>query len=840
MNLPEMDKLKILGQIGTGGRGVVYAARDETDRLVAVKVFDGMAINRMMLVKALGRLQHESWPMGVMKIEWSDMDARPAYWVMPLMSEETEGEEPATWPALNLQNRIDAHPGGDTLDLIKSIASALAELHKKRVAHGNLKPGNVFFDKIGNVQLVDWALVNLPGMNQFEFTDALLYQAPEQLLEPKGYVDEAGYRWDVFSFGVLAYRLLTGKFPRCEEVFREVAPAMGETCKPGIEADLSEIARSLLLEPEITWPSETEDELEKGYRDWIERCLRLLPEDRPTSMIEVSHELSEMGEKVEAEVARIALIDKARHAERNLRRLKLFLGLSTAAMFVFAGLLQMTLMRLAKEQTDYLAEKERIWAVEEAALAAKEKAVSDQQAAEREAKTKMDLVLADLKASRVVGDRLFEWSIETGRGGLSPLDGRELRLAQLEAFYQEFLENHSGVDGLEEELARMRLQLAEISLAGNDDEKSEQHLVDAVSGWQGEMDPQMQLRLAKARLLLAMLKQRMGRENAWDYFVKARTALESVPEAKVDPARLRQLLAILDLYEANWLAKTGEEGKALEQLLRAVRSLNELSEGRPDAAVLRSGLASCYLSSATILEGRGKFGDANEARMLAAKELETLLETDSENTALLSDLAGCYAAIAEASLLAGDTGAAAKFAEDSMKLLEMVLLKIPDSTVSLIRQAVLFGVQGVLMRDQGKSEEALKAFETGITLIEKQPDHPMAQYRLAVLYWQKARMRGFSGENDKEFELLLKADDIFKKLLENADLNGPSRESLNRSRAYLLGDYALAIENSKDKEKAVTIYQEAVAVWEALLKNRPESEEYVAGLEWIKQRLERL
>jgi hypothetical protein len=101
-------------------------------------------------------------------------------------------------------------------------------------------------------------------------------------------------------------------------------------------------------------------------------------------------------------------------------------------------------------------------------------------------------------------------------------------------------------------------------------------------------------------------------------------------------------------------------------------------------------------------------------------------------------------------------------------------------------------------------------------------------------------MRGFSGENDKEFELLLKADEIFKKLLENVDLNGPSHESLNRSRAYLLGDYALAIENSKDKEKAATIYQEAVAVWEALLKSRPESEEYVAGLEWIKQRLERL
>ena len=38
------------------------------------------------------------------------------------------------------------------------------------------------------------------------------------------YLEEQGYRWDVYAFGVLAYRLLTGAFPRCDEVFRKVAP----------------------------------------------------------------------------------------------------------------------------------------------------------------------------------------------------------------------------------------------------------------------------------------------------------------------------------------------------------------------------------------------------------------------------------------------------------------------------------------------------------------------------------------------------------------------------------------------------------------------------------------
>lgn len=829
MNLSEMENLKILGLIGSGERGSVYAARDASGELVAVKVFDGMMINRGVISKALSRLEHGGWPEDLVKIVRSDIDSRPAYWVMPLMSEEDDKTEPAEWKVRSLQHRIDAYPGNGTWELIRSIATALATMHAKRVAHGNLKPGNVFFDKLGNVQLADWALVSLPGMNSFEFSDALLYQSPEQLLEPSGYLDEAGYRWDVFAFGVLAFRLMMGVFPRCDEVFSAVAPAMGETRKLGIEADIPEIARSLQLEPEIKWPKEPKDELEKNCRDWIERCLRLNPEDRPASMVEVSNGLAEVDSKVETESTRQALMDRCRYAERSSRSLKLLLGLAATGMFVFAGLFQMTHERLAKEQIDYLKEKERMVALEEDLLAAKKQV-------EHELKVTAEMGVSGIKMSREVADQLFEWVVDAGHKNLPPLAGRKRRIEMLENYYVDFLQKHSRVKGLAEEMSRARLQLAEITLAADDEENAETRLDEAVKRWEGEMDARTQLRVAKNRLSLALLKQRAGRENLSDYFTKAWAAMDAAAAMEVDAERMKQLRAILDYHEASWLARSGQEDKAMEQLLRAVRSLNELVESRPDSAVIRSELASCYISSATLLEDRGKLGDARETRLLAVKELETIMKEDPKNVPIRLELAGCYAAIADSSLTAGDIETAAKYAQDALKLLDQVIKEVPDSQMALIRKAGLLGIQGVLLRDQGKADEARKLFESGIGILENLPEHPMRDYRLAILYWQKGRMLGFSGDRQGQIDLLAKADDALKLLQEQAKTEGPTVESLKRSRGYLFGDYALALEEADELERSKEIYQQAAEIWEKLLEKRPDNEEYTAALEWVKER----
>ena len=189
MKLPEMNGLEVLGMIGTGESGRVFAGRDDDGEVWAVKVFEGMAVNRGLLSRMVARLEVGGWPEGVARIESADFEGRPACWILPVYGEMDADKKEFSWCSDSLQDRLGGHPGADTWALVKEIGEALSAMHKKRVVHGNLKPGNVFFGNGGEVKLTDWSLGNMPGITHFDFTDALLYKAPEQLLDPSGYFE---------------------------------------------------------------------------------------------------------------------------------------------------------------------------------------------------------------------------------------------------------------------------------------------------------------------------------------------------------------------------------------------------------------------------------------------------------------------------------------------------------------------------------------------------------------------------------------------------------------------------------------------------------------------------
>ena len=846
MKLLELNDLELVGLIGSGESGKVYLAKDKQGNQFAVKVFEGMAINRGLLAKAVGRLEDGNWPEGVLKFEKLDLEERPAFSVMPFFGDvEENGGRRRLW---NLQHRLDKHPGDDTWNLIRDIADAMAEMHRKRVVHGNLKPGNVFFDESGKVQLADWMLGNMPEVSRFGFSDALLYQSPEQLSDPAGFYDERGYAWDVYAFGVLAYRLLTRKFPRCEEVFCDVAPLVGEECDVTIQPELPRIVKGLMKEPEITWPVETNHVLEKKYRLWIEQCLKLDPAQRPSSMIEVSKAFCDADAEFTEAGAREELVKQRLHAEQSKRKAWTAAGITAAVALLLGGLWLFSEGRLSSEKTDRLAEKKRMAAdlkasVDDKNLAENKmnEALAAQQAAENAVKREAAVGLERLKAMNEVADKLFELGMEKGHRTLPVLDGRDVRLALLEKFYLGFIETHQANAALSDELAMARLHLAEISIAAGDSVKAQERLESAIQGFQGrELDAVMKHRLGRGCLLLVLLKQQDGKDGLEKDFQRARKLLQEIPDSEGDADQVRQWLAMLDFYEAKWLADKGDEAGALEQLKKSTQTLNELADIRPDAAVLRSELASNYLSSATILEGLGKLADAQNVRVLAATELGNLLKTDPLNSKLLLDLAGCYGAMAEASLLSGDMAVAKKLSTDALGLLDQVLNQQPESLEANVRKGAQLGIQAGLLRDQGKSDEAMKAFEEGITILERLKPYPMRDYRLALLNWQKGRMLGYSGKKSEELILLGKANEVLKGLQATAHEGGLRMETLQRSRAYLLGDFAHALEMAKQNDKAKQIYGEAITVWEALLKLRPNNEEYRSALDWSRQRVSEL
>ena len=841
MDQPRVAGLQLGKQIGHGGCGRVYRATEDGGANCAVKFFTTTAMSRRLLQKMTGRLEAEGWPVGVMPVTSADFTADLPFWITPLVGDsDGDGFSPR-----NLQMLLNDHPGISSWKLVKSIARALAEMHRRRVAHGNLKPGNVFQTDDGGVLLSDWALGNMPEIRQFVFTDAVLYQAPEQLRKPAGYLDEDGYRWDVFAFGVLAFRLLTGRFPRCHDTFNFVAPTPGESRKEGIQADLVKIARNLEAQVSYTWPDDAKNDLESGFREWIDRCLPLESVKRPASMVEVAAGFDALEAKATIDAEREALLDQRRRAERRTWRTVFLTGATTATAVVLGGLWQLSNSQLTKERAQSESDVLQLKESGDVALAAKAAAEAQLAEAQHSLSYERELSLARLEASRLVGDRLFVWAMEKGNRLLPPLDGRELRLKRLERYFEDFLTRTAKIDALADERARVRLQLSEISIAAGDAKNASKRLGEALDAWAMlPMDAELKFRIATNTLLLALLRQSNADPLTASSFVTARKALGDVPQADVDADRLNQLMAVLDFHEAKLFAGKGENTKALEQLMRATQTLNHIADQRPDAAILRSELAACYLSSATILEGMGSLGDAREVRALASVELVKLLKDKPDDFSLRLDLAGCYAAMAESALLSGDIAGAESISKEAMKLLDRLVVEQPDNAEAVSRKAAQLGLRAGIQRDRGLSTDAMKDYDEGIRMLEairaSSPGNPIVSYRLALLWWQKGRMLGMAGQRDEEIAMISKARDLLGQLESGQSASGPRPDQLQSSGAYLLGDLGHALQLANRKDAALAAFKDAVTLWESLVTSRPQSEEFSEGLAWCRQRLKDL
>ena len=210
-------KYRLLRQLGRGGMGSVWAARNElTDRDFAIKfLLPELAQNRDALhrffleARACGQIKH---PAVVAVYDMGQAEDGTPYLVMELM----EGE--------GLDHRLERSGifrPGEAAAFVAFIARGLEEAHIRGLVHRDLKPGNVFFaiDDRGEVvpKVLDFGVSKATALADPKFvrtnTGAVLgspaYMSPEQA---RGDEDIDG-RSDVWSLGVILYETLTGKTP---------------------------------------------------------------------------------------------------------------------------------------------------------------------------------------------------------------------------------------------------------------------------------------------------------------------------------------------------------------------------------------------------------------------------------------------------------------------------------------------------------------------------------------------------------------------------------------------------------------------------------------------------
>jgi serine/threonine-protein kinase len=200
---------EILGELGRGGMGRVYKARQiKLERTVALKVIlAGAHATEEQLARFIGEAQavaHLHHPNIVQIFEIGETEG------LPYFSLEFVNGGP-------LDRKIDGTPQHprESAQLVETIARAVQEAHSKGIIHRDIKPANILLTSSGAPKITDFGLAKRIETDSGHTRSGSImgtpsYMAPEQAW---GRISLIGPHSDTYSLGALLYVLLTGRPP---------------------------------------------------------------------------------------------------------------------------------------------------------------------------------------------------------------------------------------------------------------------------------------------------------------------------------------------------------------------------------------------------------------------------------------------------------------------------------------------------------------------------------------------------------------------------------------------------------------------------------------------------
>jgi eukaryotic-like serine/threonine-protein kinase len=254
---------EILDEIGRGGMGVVYRARQVSlGRIVALKM-----VLRGALASASDRTRFRAEAESAARLhhphitpvyEVGDENGQP-YFSMQFIEGTTLARRIADGPL----------PAREAARMLLPVCRAIAEAHRGGLLHRDLKPSNILIDRTGRPYVSDFGLakrvtadqshetVDEPAASLLTHSGAIVgtpgYMAPEQAAGNRGEVSRAT---DVYGLGALLYAMLTGRAPfqsasPVDTVLQvlEQDPLPPRVLNPQADVDLEMIALKCLQKP---------------------------------------------------------------------------------------------------------------------------------------------------------------------------------------------------------------------------------------------------------------------------------------------------------------------------------------------------------------------------------------------------------------------------------------------------------------------------------------------------------------------------------------------------------------------------------------------------------------
>src|SRR5213080_1267172 len=257
--LGELGDYELLEEVGRGGQGVVFRARQKSlNRTVALKVISlGQWASKAHLkrfrreAEAAARLEHP----GIVPIHEVGERDGSCYFSMKFV-EGGQLDEVVRRKPMSIRQAAE---------LIAKVAHTVHYAHEHGILHRDIKPGNILLDAKGEPHLTDFGLARLVE-SESSVTHTLdvlgtpSYMAPEQAAGNNAAV---GSVTDVYGLGAVLYQLLTGHPPfaggttyETIKLLLDTEPRQPRLLNPKIDRDLSTIClKSLEKDPKRRYPS---------------------------------------------------------------------------------------------------------------------------------------------------------------------------------------------------------------------------------------------------------------------------------------------------------------------------------------------------------------------------------------------------------------------------------------------------------------------------------------------------------------------------------------------------------------------------------------------------------
>ena len=206
------ERFTLLSELGRGGMGVVWKARDEeTGQIVALKLMREMyaedadyvarferelelakRINSAHVVKVLGFGVRQKMPY--LALEFVDG---------PSLHDALAKHGPYSW--------------AEASALLGQLGQGLADAHAAGVIHRDVKPSNVLIGPDGVAKITDFGIARGLDLTRMTATSAMI--GTPAYIAPEGPMDA---RSDLYSLGIIGYQLLTGAPPFVGQTYQEV------------------------------------------------------------------------------------------------------------------------------------------------------------------------------------------------------------------------------------------------------------------------------------------------------------------------------------------------------------------------------------------------------------------------------------------------------------------------------------------------------------------------------------------------------------------------------------------------------------------------------------------